>query len=195
MKNEVWKAIQGHDGFYEVSNIGRVKRISRIGHNPTAPNEIDRFYTIIKNKILKLGNSKGYKRICIYRENKRYHYHVHRLVAMAFIPTVDGKPWVNHKDGNKANNVVENLEWCSQSENVLHYRNVLGKGANHFLGKKFGLAPCSKKVLCKKVTGEIVGEFDSLVRAALVLGINKKNITGNLIGHRRTTGGYIFSYL
>lgn len=69
---------------------------------------------------LKQSQHKGYRRVCLSHENKRQHYPVHRLVAEAFIPNPEVKPFVNHLDGNKQNNIVKNLEWCTASENQRH---------------------------------------------------------------------------
>jgi hypothetical protein len=103
---EIWKSLKGIvecGDNYEVSNLGRVKSNGQRK-------------TILKPTI----NSKGYHRIGLMLGSKKKNYRVHRLVALAFIPNPDDKPEVNHKDGNKDNNVVDNLEWSTHSENVQH---------------------------------------------------------------------------
>jgi len=98
---ETWKEIE--DTYYEVSNNGRVKS------NSSRP------------CILKLRNDKyGYKRVTLHRGSVLATVLIHRLVASHHIPNPDGKPCVNHIDGDKANNYVSNLEWCTHSENTIH---------------------------------------------------------------------------
>ena len=102
---EQWKKIQGYN-YYEISNYGRVKSLAR-GLKE-------------KGKFLKLKPAKGYFRVTLFDQNKRKIYFVHRLVATAFIPNPDDKPFINHIDCNPANNNAENLEWCTPKENSIH---------------------------------------------------------------------------
>ena len=104
---EIWKDVQGYEGLYKVSNLGNV-------------------YSYKSKKILKkyfpvfsLGAT-GYNLVGLYKNGKQKMFGVHRLVAQAFIDNPLNLPIVNHKDGNKRNNAVSNLEWCTQKENVAH---------------------------------------------------------------------------
>lgn len=107
---EEWRDIEGFEGFYQVSNIGRVRRLL-----DRHQNSLDR------NIILKPQTDRnGYKTVYLSKNNNRKIIHIHRLVAIGFLPNPDNKRCVNHKDGNKANNRVENLEWCTYSENTIH---------------------------------------------------------------------------
>lgn len=102
--NELWKPVPDYDG-YQVSNFGRVKRIYKNG----------------KQRVLKpVLNRNGYLRICLSKGNEKKIFSIHRLVAQAFIPNPLSKPQINHIDGNKLNNHVENLEWVTGSENQRH---------------------------------------------------------------------------
>lgn len=114
MENEIFKDIKGYEGLYAVSNYGRVKSLPKqvFNHNGF-------FYR--KEKIIKPGkDTKGYLRISVCLNGKQHTYKIHRLVAQAFIPNPENKPQVNHIDGNKQNNHVENLEWCTNQENQDH---------------------------------------------------------------------------
>ena len=96
---EEWKNVIGYEGLYEVSNIGNVR-------------------SVIRNKLLRLSKTKGYIQVYLYKNGIRTGLKVHRLVAQAFIPNPDNLPQVNHKDEDKTNNSVENLEWCNAKYNV-----------------------------------------------------------------------------
>ena len=109
---EIWKDIPGYEGLYQVSNLGRVKSFPRIG---TKSN---------KEYILKIQKYKtGYLYVNLCKNNKRRKWKIHILVALTFIPNNENKKYINHKDENKQNNCVENLEWCTQD-----YNNKYSKG-------------------------------------------------------------------
>ena len=115
MENEIWKPISDLPG-YEVSNYGRVKKLggaSKATSRKFLPDRKEKIYVIKKCP-------KGYSRVTIIISGVKYYRLVHRLVAFAFIPLVDGKTHVNHIDGNKANNHYLNLEWCTPAENNKH---------------------------------------------------------------------------
>lgn len=112
---EVWKPVQGYEGIYEVSNLGRVRSLDRFTRN--------RWGTLRPVAgAMKVPQVKreGYCYLNLYSERKARPMYVHRLVALAFLPNPDDLPQVNHKDGDKANNAVTNLEWCSKSDNCQH---------------------------------------------------------------------------
>lgn len=118
---EVWKDITEYEGYYQVSNLGRVRGVDRyVGYK----NGLKRLY---KGKILKLRSNKyGYMYIKLNKYGNSKNAILHRLVATAFIENKDGLGQVNHIDGNKSNNNVSNLEWCDHSHNQKHaYRTGL----------------------------------------------------------------------
>lgn len=110
---EVWKDIEGYEGYYQVSSEGRIKSLERIVKGVGNGGEFDK---LLPEKILKLQTDK-YTSVNLHKDGVGHRVNVHRLVAMAFIPNPDNLPEVNHKDECKTNNRVENLEWCSTEYN------------------------------------------------------------------------------
>ena len=110
---EIWKDIEGYEGFYQVSNLGRVRSLERTIKRKSTYGGLYH----IKGQILKLKQDKGYLRIGLRKNNILKYYSIHRLVAEAFIPNPNKLPCINHKDENKQNNYVNNLEWCTYQYN------------------------------------------------------------------------------
>lgn len=133
---EIWKPIEGYEGQYEVSNIGRVKSLSRIAYRDFRYKKHSALY--IKERIKKpyvLKN--GYITIALIKNNKTNITYLHRIIAEAFIKKPIGCNIVNHKNGVKTDNRIENLEWCTSGYNNLHaIRNRLRKPANACLDEK-----------------------------------------------------------
>jgi hypothetical protein len=112
---EIWKDIKGYEGYYQVSNAGRVKSL------PRRLERRGRWHMNIRERILKPAiNRKGYERIRLCVQMQERDFSVHRLVAEAFLPNPESKPEVNHINCNKADNRVDNLEWATTKENVTH---------------------------------------------------------------------------
>lgn len=110
---EIWKDIEGYEGIYQVSNTGKVRSLDRKVWN-----------YIKKGRVLKMrNNGHGYYDVSLYGEEKKEkHAYIHILVAKAFIPNPNNYEQVNHKDFDKSNNCVDNLEWVSRKQNMQHYR-------------------------------------------------------------------------
>lgn len=174
---EVWKPIEDFKDKYEISNLGRIRNIRT-------------------NHILKMTNQYGdYFSIILYNETHKRTTRIHREVAKAFVPNPNNLPCVNHKDMNKQNNNVNNLEWCTYSYNT---RDAINKGANTMSGfnrynknkfhEKYGkLFQCDKEK-------NILNEFYDLDEANKTTGICKRNIL-QVINHqegRTQAGGYIW---
>ena len=107
MKNcpETWLPVPSYQGKYLVSNLGNIQKVS--------------LNTITKPISFRVDRA-GYLTTRLYKNNKTETVYLHRLVAAAFVPNPHGKPFVNHKDGNKLNNAADNFEWTTHSENVQH---------------------------------------------------------------------------
>ena len=143
---EVWKPVKGYEGLYEVSNLGRVKSFPRKGNFHKYP------------VLLTIHTYKtGYKYVVLSKNGVSTKKKIYRLVAEAFIPNPDNLPQVNHKDENKSNNKVENLEWCTQT-----YNNQYSK---------------AKKVIQYNRNGEIIKVWSSTREIERVLGIDHTTIS------------------
>ena len=126
---EIWKDIVGFEGEFQVSNLGAVRSLTRYVQ------QVNRWGQVVSRiqhgRVLKPKSDKnGYQHINGVMERKGSTVCVHRMVALAFIPNPENKPQVNHIDGEVKNNRVENLEWCTNSENHIHAFKVLGRKAN-----------------------------------------------------------------
>lgn len=131
---EIWKPVVNCGGLYEVSNFGRVRSCTRSARRQTG-------------KILKpIDRGLGYRNVCLYKSktNRKLH-RVHRLVAQAFIPNPENKPYVNHIDNNPSNNRVSNLEWCTPKENYTHSE----KQDRNVKGEKVGTAKLTEEQVLK----------------------------------------------
>lgn len=124
---ETWKDVKGYEGIYKISNLGNVKRVINI-HWCNLKYR-DNYY------LKPLDNGKGYLRIKLTKNSKSKRYMLHRLIAEAFIENPNNYPVINHIDGNKKNNHINNLEWCTQSYNCLQSVKM----------GTFGALSCNKK--------------------------------------------------
>jgi hypothetical protein len=131
-ENIIWKPILGFEGYYEISNNGLVKRAK--GKTIYKDGRIAFFSeTILKPSI----NKKGYLSVYLSKNSKKHTLTIHRIVAIAFIENINNKPQVNHIDGDKKNNSVSNLEWCTNEENRVHAvkNGLTPRGIKHFSAK------------------------------------------------------------
>lgn len=171
---EIWKDIEGLGGYYQISNLGRVKSVSRIVMRKSTPMRV-------KERILKPYMNGGYAQyLCMY-EGKGYDIFAHREVAKAFIPNPYNLPCVNHKDENPSNNHVDNLEWCTYSYNLSYN----GLAVKRMISKRLPILQYSK-------SGEFIREWSHAREAAEALGINKRAIYNCCQGRTKTSGGFIW---
>lgn len=162
--SEVWRNIDGYEGFYKVSNLGRVQSLNRVvAHKDGAIHKYP-------SKIIRPYISKGYHYVQLHTKGSYVHKIVHRLVAEAFIPNPMNLPQVNHKDGNKANNYTSNLEWCTASENEKHaYREGL-KRKPYWMSEKVGaLSNRGMEVAHISKDGVLIRKYPTAREAAKVL--------------------------
>lgn len=176
---EIWKDVVEFEGLYQVSNYGRIKSLSnRSNHKEQI---------IMKQNI----NNKGYMQLTLCKNRKQITKKVHRIVAEAFIPNPNNLPQVNHKDGNKQNNNVDNLEWCTNSYNQLH-ANKMGLNKHRIERTK---EVCNKPVAQLTLDGVEVNRFISLREASNKTGCSYKAMSLCALGKSKTSGGYIWRYL
>lgn len=174
---EEWKDCIGYEGILQVSNLGRVKSCSRLvkignGH-----------FRKMSGRVLKpYISSNGYAFVKAGRISK--HLAIHRLVAKAFIPNPNNLPCVNHKDENKQNNIIENLEWCDHSYNALY-------GTCQERLRKYKQKAVQQ---IDKDTGSVIQTFESMKIAAETLGICKEQISDVCRGDCKTAGGFFWRY-
>lgn len=126
--SEVWKPIKGYEGFYEVSDHGRVRSLTRLINTPV-PHMLTMFKKEQKGKIIKpyISKTTGYMYVSLWKNGKREKYTVHRLVANAFLPIDPERNLVNHLDYDRQNNCVENLEWATAKENICYSSDRMSK--------------------------------------------------------------------
>ena len=166
------KDIEGYEGLYQVDNQGNVWSL-KFG----------------KRRKLRAGVSSGYLIVVLCKNGKPKTHKVHRLVAQAFISNPQNLPCINHKDECKTNNLVENLEWCTQRYNMLY-------SGNHLKANKASVKSCSKGVLQYTLDGEFVNEYPSTREASRQTGINQSDIVQCCRGHKNYShaGGYVWEY-
>lgn len=114
---EIWRPVKDYEGYYEVSNLGRVRSLDKYVNTKCDSMRMR------NGRVLKCIKHNEYMWVSLSKDNIKSKKRVHRLVAEAFIPNPYNLPYINHKDENKTNNVLENLEWCTPAYNTQYYHN------------------------------------------------------------------------
>lgn len=145
-------------------------------------------------KLSPFKTKKGYIYIGICKDGKQIKKQIHRLVAEAFIPNPENKPQVNHKNGIHDDNRVENLEWATCSENILHAFNVLHKKPNKPMVGRYGKLHPNAKVILQIKDGKIIAEFYGANEAERKTGVCRSGISCCCLGYIKSAGGYEWRY-
>lgn len=176
MENEIWKDVKGFEGLYQVSNLGRIKSLDRIIVDKKG------FSRKIKGAIRKQTiTNGGYKEVILYSGDNQKTALVHRLVGEAFIPNVSNLPQINHKDENKGNNTVDNLEWCTNDYN------------HNYGTAKYRIAEKNKKKVYQySLDGKLVKIWDSVTDAQQFY--NNTHISDCARGVRKKCVNFKWSY-
>ena len=164
---EIWEDIEGYKGLCQISNKGRVKSLKYGKERIRTP----------------VINNSGCLNIILYKNTEAQHRLVHRLVAEAFIPNLENKPQINHKDENKLNNCVENLEW------IRHIDNCNYGSRNERVADSL-----SKPILQYSKSGDFIREWKSASEVKRVLGIDNSHIIHCCKGKRKSSGGFVWRY-
>lgn len=174
---EEWRDVLNFEGLYLISNLGNVKSVERFKRNNSGTQ-------FVNERLLSLTPDKdGYLRVCLSKDGLHYVKSVHRLVAEAFIPNTNNLPVVNHKNEDKQDNRVENLEWCT-----VQYNTMYGTGRLRTSMKQ------GRAVEQLDLYGNIIETFYSMSVASKMTGVPQPNIHKVCNGDRRTAGGYKWRY-
>lgn len=182
---EEWRDVVGYEGLYQVSNLGRVKgvarKVNRNGHMVSVPERL----------LNQNDNTNGYLRVSLSKGNHTKQAFVHRLVAEAFVDNPKGCKYIDHLDNDRHNNHVDNLAWCTQSENI---------AASYARGQR-KYVPMSEEArarVTKKIAKPVVRSdgkiYPSVTSAAKDLGVTMAMVSHVLNGRAQTALGYSFRY-
>lgn len=175
--NEEWRTIEGYEGLYEVSSLGRVRSIPKKHSYPKCAIGI----------LSPSTNKAGYKRVTLCKEGRTQGFSVHRLVAAAFLGKPSDNLVVNHIDENPSNNELTNLEWVTPRQNLEH-SNVINKMINAATRAK------EKAVQMYSKAGEFICEFESTTKAAKHIGSYQQLVSECCKNWNKSTKGYKFKF-
>ena len=185
MNKEIWRDIDGYEGLYQVSNLGRVKSLKRkvyAGRGRTRWQY---------ERIMSSGKTNGnkYKIVSLFKDGKGKNFYIHRLVANAFIENPNNYKYINHKDENPSNNFVNNLEWCTAE-----YNNTYNNKHIRVLETRM-----KKHIGCRKIAkldenDNILKEYISISQASKEMGVSNQAISDCLRGKQKHSAGYKWKY-
>lgn len=173
---EIWKDIPGYEGLYQASSLGRIKSLSR-NISVEAKNQHTKFVCdkSLKEKILKLKKTKdGYYEIGLFKNNKCKYFRVHRLIAKTFLDNPFCLPIINHKNHNRLDNKVDNLEWCTVKYNVRYSK--------------------AKKIMQLDKNKKVIKIWNCMSDVQEMLGIRVSKLSACCKYNNRTANGYYWRY-
>jgi len=183
---EIWKPIKGFEKSYKVSSLGRVKSLTRMVRHAKGglKRVVERILTPNIHNYCMVSLGSGRSRL------------IHRLVANAFIPNPQNKPCVNHKNGNKLDNRLENLEWVTYSENERHSYDILGKKATSGAFKKGSIPTNRKRVARVNDNNKIIKTYDSATHTAQELNVSQSFVLRRCRGEIKSRfNNYYFKFI
>ena len=188
---EIWKDIKGYEGLYQVSNLGNVKSLGRITYGGKYGTHK------LKEKILKTTGTGKYYQVILRKNSKNKSFYIHRLVGIAFIDNINNYSDINHKDGNTHNNNLNNLEWCTRSDNIKHSYKALKrkasvKGFIEYNEKQ------KRKINQYDLNGNFIKTWDSIKDAENYLNLKFSGSICECCQHRRgrkSAYGYKWEYV
>ena len=177
---EFWQDIPEYEGLYQASTYGRVRSLERIRNVGKNNKQAQR----ILDKVLKPHKKRGYQGVLLSKNALKTAYSVHRLIALTFLPKWKSEyTQINHKDENKTNNRVENLEWCSAKYNT-----------NYGTALKRRSVSLGKKVAQYDLSNNLLNKYTSLTEASIATNTAKGNIYACCVNKRKTANGFIWKY-
>jgi len=176
---EIWKTISGIDKNFEVSNFGRLRNLKKIDNNNKG---IIEYKSFIQYKLASVKLESGLHKSML----------IHRLVAIAFIPNPDNKRNVNHKNGIKTDNRVDNLEWVTYSENEIHSYRVLGKAP---ILNGLGKIPGNARRVGQFINGKMINTYPTATHASRAVNRSDMKVAVVCRGEQKSCAGFQWKYI
>lgn len=182
MTEEIWKDIEGFEGLYMVSNLGRIKSLD--------------YHRTGEEKILMLSkHTDGYLLVSLCKNNMKKTFSVHRLVATTFIPNPDNKPHIDHINTIRIDNRVDNLRWCTAKENFYNPISRKRYLDNSPIAGKFGRDNCNSKAVYQySLDDKLIRKWNCISDVKRELGFNQGNISKCCLGKLKTAYGFVWKY-